>query len=659
NDWRAFGPWTDLYALGCVAYELVSGYPPFSRPSDDRAQDAMSLMVAHLRAPVPPLRAKMPVPEGLGDFVRRLLAKEPAGRYRFAADAMRALETLPAEAPEALRREPQTTIPVGPMAVISTAEPGTLGSAEAASSPLPSDLLLTSARPIDALAATGLANESALLTAIIDPSAMAPAGFDVGRHSPLDVPLIMPTDWRELQPNAAPPPLQGVGRSLFGQREPRSCGRGVERDALWATLRAVVAGQGARAIVLEAPSGYGKRHLSQWIAYRAHEMGAAVLLRTDHERPHGPACGLGPMFARALRVGELSSARRVQRIAAALGLPAHDERVLALSSAIDAESPTLSDVREVLAASDQRFDAYAAALGRVAGDRAAVIRLDNVQYGEDATRFAGYVLAHRSELPALLLLTVRTDALRPGSPEQVALAELLQSPSAACLPLGPLPPGPYAELLQSLLPLRVDLVESIIQRTAGCPLFGLELLQHWIRTEALEDSPEGFRLRSGAERIAPEGLQAVWRARIDEALAGEGQGAQCFELAAVLGLVVDNAEWTAVCAHAGLHADPAVTERMLDARLIRRVDGGRWTFTHAMVREALQQRVRRAGRWAWANRLCADMLLMRGENEPIRLAEHLMAAGDHAAAIGPLVAADDMRHEATDLPRVRRLLSQR
>ena len=81
------GPWSDLYGLGCLAWELVSGAPPFP----GSAQDVRS---AHVHAPVPTLRSRFDVPNGLGSWLRQLLAKSPEARFQFAAHAHHALLAL-------------------------------------------------------------------------------------------------------------------------------------------------------------------------------------------------------------------------------------------------------------------------------------------------------------------------------------------------------------------------------------------------------------------------------------------------------------------------------------------------------------------------------------------------------------------------------------
>jgi serine/threonine-protein kinase len=76
----------DLYSLGTVAYFLLAGRPPFTGGS------ALKVLVAHLQAPVPPLRTYCPnVPEDLEAVVHRCLAKSAAGRFADAAGLDRAL----------------------------------------------------------------------------------------------------------------------------------------------------------------------------------------------------------------------------------------------------------------------------------------------------------------------------------------------------------------------------------------------------------------------------------------------------------------------------------------------------------------------------------------------------------------------------------------
>jgi serine/threonine protein kinase len=65
----------DLYALGCLLFEMIVGRTPFSAPT------AVAMLEQHLFAPPPKLATLAPdVPEALSALVARLMAKEPAER---------------------------------------------------------------------------------------------------------------------------------------------------------------------------------------------------------------------------------------------------------------------------------------------------------------------------------------------------------------------------------------------------------------------------------------------------------------------------------------------------------------------------------------------------------------------------------------------------
>jgi serine/threonine-protein kinase len=74
----------DLYAMGCLVYELVSGRPPFT------ADSPVAVIRAHLEDAPPPLQQVAPgVSRRLAEVVHRALRKDPAERFA-TADAMRA-----------------------------------------------------------------------------------------------------------------------------------------------------------------------------------------------------------------------------------------------------------------------------------------------------------------------------------------------------------------------------------------------------------------------------------------------------------------------------------------------------------------------------------------------------------------------------------------
>jgi len=82
---------TDIYSLGCMLYELVSGQPPF------RGKAAINTIVMHISDPPPPLKHLDPVWEMLPDIERiimKCLQKEPLDRYQNARQLKEELSWL-------------------------------------------------------------------------------------------------------------------------------------------------------------------------------------------------------------------------------------------------------------------------------------------------------------------------------------------------------------------------------------------------------------------------------------------------------------------------------------------------------------------------------------------------------------------------------------
>ena len=88
---RSPDPRADLYSLGAVLYELVTGGPPFA------GDDALAIITQHLRTPpVAPAWRNPEVPAPLDALIVALLAKDPADRPQGAAEVGGALVALAA-----------------------------------------------------------------------------------------------------------------------------------------------------------------------------------------------------------------------------------------------------------------------------------------------------------------------------------------------------------------------------------------------------------------------------------------------------------------------------------------------------------------------------------------------------------------------------------
>ena len=84
---------SDLYSLGCILYEMLTGYTPF------RSETLLQILFSHVSDPVPPMElvAEEPTLRVMEPLVYRLLAKRAAGRLDSALQVREQLEEARAQ----------------------------------------------------------------------------------------------------------------------------------------------------------------------------------------------------------------------------------------------------------------------------------------------------------------------------------------------------------------------------------------------------------------------------------------------------------------------------------------------------------------------------------------------------------------------------------
>ena len=82
---KNIGPWTDLYAVGIIAWELMLG----SRPFEGTVQE---ILAQKLASPDPTEILDQSTPAPVVDFLRKAIDRDPAARFRSAPEMLAALE---------------------------------------------------------------------------------------------------------------------------------------------------------------------------------------------------------------------------------------------------------------------------------------------------------------------------------------------------------------------------------------------------------------------------------------------------------------------------------------------------------------------------------------------------------------------------------------
>lgn len=617
SRWRDYGPWTDLYALGCVAYQLASGQTPFVGDS------AVRVARQQLFDRPPALQPRIAVPEGFTAWVERLLVKEIPHRFRRAADAAWALHQV----------SPRSAAPVSIQVDDAPAGQQTV------------DAIGTTAIKGDESYDTGLATLTFLSndTASVVPQTM-PKFSVPGSLLTFSTPP-MPPDWR-LQDDHDEAWLPGSGLGIYRLRAAPFVGREEERDIIWRELRHAVTQRQTRVVVIRGGPGSGKSRLASWTSQRAHELGVASVTHADHSPIGGQFHGLGPMFTQYLGCGALDFERTYLRIRRLITTTTSNppDRVSYFSAALAKFIHPRGEAAGVpavhFASADERFQIAQRMATTVADRRALFSVIDDAQWGYEALELTNRLLS--AERPILLVLTVRTDHL-VGRPLEAELLRRIEAHEAVTtIDLEPLSRSKQGSLIDKMLTLESTLREEVLDRTEGSPLFAAELIGDWVRRHVLRASPHGFRI-DVTEEVPPD-IHTLWNRRVDRVLAqtADPESARAaLEVGAALGTSVAQEEWAAVCEPLGIDVPPNLVDELAAGGIVRRTETG-WAFQHQMLRESVAEAARDAGRATQQHRVVAEMLEFEvGPDSQLRRALHLLAVGEQAAAAQPLLTAVD------------------
>ncbi|RKH53905.1 serine/threonine-protein kinase, partial [Corallococcus aberystwythensis] len=645
-DSREAGTPADIYALGVLLFELLTGTPPFHGSADEVRE-------GHVSQRPPRMSERAPVPVALDAVVARCLAKAPAERYASAEEVLAAFEAACAE---------------------EVALPGVVGARDAR----PAQALATfaGARPVAMLGLRTAASVDGL-AATLEPFGGVLARVAAGGY------LLVFCESLSAEANVRAAALaarrlveSGDAAAVLhvavlyvhpGITLPRIAGAALERPETW-WGRAVAPGE------VRVTSDAAARLEPSWLesvkaqdGRDAEPQGPAsnACLRL-HDEEGGRADGEPPPFVgrdalldALVSDAEQSLSSSVPGLGVLTGEVGHGKSRLLKALALRLESAGHVRVVRLRApppdasVSSSLLDALRAVVGRPSGEPRAL---------------ADALLAQAREAPLVLLLDdahladpqsldvlERATLAGPRAPLWIGVAgrpSLLglrphlgeRSAHASRHSLPPLPPEASRAVLLHLLRPAEHIPEPVLARleqlAQGVPLSLVELARALRAAGALRSAP------GGGWYVAPDALLDVSVTPLFErlaprVLAGLPEVHRVLaRLCAVLGTEVDVARVDAALRHlavgpelsraASLDAGAGL-QRLTRAGLLRPSGPGRFAFRHPLLREALEALLPSAPRRALH---AAALKASVGEDvaERRRRAHHAAVCGAHQEA---------------------------
>lgn len=606
-NYRDVGPWTDLYAMGCMATALSTGKPPF------HGRSIQETMEAHLSEVPKDFDHVCEVPDGFNDWLRRLLEKSHHLRFRRAADAAWALRQLVDEDSS----NPRVTF---------TPEQLQLEGSGSQSSQSPS------------------ARAPRIETANFTQTNVLQAGFRPGERGSQEVAPLpqvaeelliarrstvppVPADHAAAKNQARQPPLLGTGLGIFGLRFLPIVGRSKEQRRLWSAFRKSVDSGSARAVHITGGVGTGKTRLGAWLGGRAHEAGAATFLTTSFTESDGRP--FAKMLNRVLRCENLNRQECYSRILRHMQIygwdSESDARALTeLLGPFPNEKENTHWVQFELDA--ERHTLLLRFLQVLCRIRPVVLLLDDAPQNSSALDFVHHVLAEQEESadPIFMILTSSPST----TPEEYSdlIDRLHIMDSLDLIEVEPLPDAAHGRLIRGMLGLEDALAELVERRTGGNPQFAIQLVGEWVEQNQLTAGDHGFRFREGIKPHIPADMSAVWETRLERALATVEE-VRPLELAAVLGVEGTHEDLLEACKLLEIPGGRKLLERLAEHRLlINDLRQQTWRFAHSLVVEILLLQAKEKGHLEELHSAAADMLLSRSPTPHRRLGRHCFAA---------------------------------